>query len=111
MSLTAIRGPSPAGGVSVMKTPGGLFVGIGLALTGPGAGQVVPADRAVAVHRDARDAEDDALHCRGREHAPPRASCVVASGGSSSSSFVQTKSKAFLPIRPASTPRTRPIGL
>src|SRR3954468_7684143 len=71
MSLTASRVPSEAGGVSVMKTPGGLLVGIGLALPRPAAGQVMPADRAVAVDRESRDAEDHPLHRGGGEQATP----------------------------------------
>jgi hypothetical protein len=38
-------------------------------------------------------------------------SCVVGLGGSSSSIFVQTKLKIFLPTRPARMPRMMPNGL
>ena len=39
------------------------------------------------------------------------ACCVVPLGGSSSSIFVHTKSKIFLPTKPERMPRMSPMGL
>ena len=64
---------------------------------GHDAGEVVPADRAVAVDGGARDLEDHALRRAAAASTLAQVvSSVVAFGGSSSSIFVHTKSKSLL---------------